>query len=177
MPTAKIPALFPVVIINTGGTFNKRYQPLTGQLAVANDEQTIEDLLHSAAANLDIHLIGIIHKDSLEMTDEDRALICETIRLLPSSFNAAPVIVIHGTDTMHETAKVMAEAALNRVIILTGAMQPAQIDPVEASLHLGLSLGFSAAAPQPGVYIAMHGRVCPYTQYRKNRVLGVFQTI
>lgn len=175
MPTPITAPALPVVIINTGGTFNKRYQPLTGELVVANDEHSIEVLLSSAAPNLDWHLIGIIHKDSLEMTQQDRALISKTIEELSPAWKDAPVIIVHGTDTLHETALFLDEARLDRLIILTGAMQPAQIDPVEASLHLGLTLGFAAANPPPGVYIAMHGRVLPYTHYRKNRALGIFQ--
>ncbi len=177
MSTPNNSSSFPVVIINTGGTFNKIYQPLTGLLTVANDERTIEDLLHSAAPNLDLHLIGVVHKDSLDMTQDDRTSICETIRNLSPSLNAAPIIIIHGTDTMHETALFLDKAELNRVIIMTGAMRPAQIDPIEAALHLGMTLGFAAATPHPGIYIAMHGRVLPYNQYRKNRTIGIFQTI
>lgn len=176
MPTPNSQSSLPVVIINTGGTFNKRYQPLTGLLTVATDEQTIEELLHSAAPNLDMHLIGVVHKDSLDMTQDDRVSISETIRNLSPSLTTAPIVVVHGTDTMHETALFLNEANLNRVIIITGAMKPAEIDPVESALHLGLSLGFIAARPPSGVYIAMHGRVLPYTQYRKNRILGIFQT-
>jgi L-asparaginase len=176
MSTPNSPSSFPVVIINTGGTFNKRYQPLTGLLTVANDERTIEELLNSAMPNLDMHLIGIVHKDSLDMTQDDRTSICGTIRNLSPSLNFAPIIIIHGTDTMHETALFLDNAELNRVIIMTGAMRPAEIDPIEASLHLGMTLGFAAASPHPGVYIAMHGRVLPYTQYRKNRALGIFQS-
>jgi L-asparaginase len=176
MPIQNNPSSLPVVIINTGGTFNKRYQPLTGLLTVATDEQTIKELLHSAAPNIDLRLIGAVHKDSLDMTQDDRESICESIRHLSPSMKTAPIIVVHGTDTMHETALFLDEARLNRVIVMTGAMRPAEIDPVESSLHLGLSLGFIAAHPPPGVYIAMHGRVLPYTQYRKNRTLGIFQT-
>ncbi|OZB79790.1 MAG: hypothetical protein B7X28_07975, partial [Halothiobacillus sp. 13-55-253] len=122
MSTSNSPSSFPVVIINTGGTFNKRYQPLTGLLTVANDERTIEELLHSASPNLDMHLIGLIHKDSLDMTQSDRALICASIRNSLPAFNSAPVIIIHGTDTMHETALFLDEENLNRVIVITGAM-------------------------------------------------------
>lgn len=171
-PEAKLP----IVIINTGGTFNKRYQPLTGELCVPTDEQTITNLLRSSVANLEVHLLGLIHKDSLNITTDDRASIGESIRNLSPSLNSAPIVIIHGTDTMDETALFLDKATLNRVIVITGAMRPAEIDPVEASLHLGMTLGFVAAMPPPGVYIAMHGRVLPYTQYRKNRALGIFQT-
>lgn len=177
MPKSSTPSQFPIVIINTGGTFNKRYQPTSGLLTVANDEQAISDLLRSAAANLDLHLLGVIHKDSLDMTQDDRIALVKTIRDLPTELNAAPIMIIHGTDTMNETAVFLDKENLNRVLILTGAMQPVQIDRVEASIHLGLTLGFVAAQPENGVYIAMHGRVLPHSLFQKNRALGIFQAV
>lgn len=175
MRTPDIPNKLPIVFINTGGTLNKRYEPISGRLIVSSDESTIEELLGSAASNLDIQLMGLIHKDSLDMTDDDRKLIIAAIRTLPGSMKDAPVIIVHGTDTLHETAAALDRATLDRVVILTGAMRPAEIDPRESSLHLGLALGFLAAAPEPGIYVAMHGRVAPYQLLRKNYDLGIFR--
>lgn len=166
-----------IVIINTGGTLNKRYDPLTGHLRVPSDEQALVPLLESAAPNLALHIQGLIHKDSLEMTDEDRQLIAATIHALPDSLQSAPVIIVHGTDTLHQTALALDAANLNRPVILTGAMRPAELDPRESALHLGLALGFIAAGPLPGIYIAMHGRVLPFAQLIKNQRLGVFQPV
>lgn len=172
-----IPTRLPVVIINTGGTLNKCYDPIAGQLIVSPDETAITKLLESAAPNLDIHLMGLIHKDSLEMTDEDRKLIIAAIRTLPGSLQRAPIIVVHGTDTLHQTATMLDQAPLDHVVILTGAMRPAEIEPRESALHLGLALGFLAAAPEPGIYVAMHGRVAPYSQLRKNYDEGIFRPL
>ncbi|HQS02656.1 MAG: hypothetical protein B7Y07_08220 [Halothiobacillus sp. 24-54-40] len=171
------PALLPVVIINTGGTLNKRYDPLSGALYVPSDEAAILRLIHSASPNLALHLLGLGHKDSLDMTDFDRSALVATIQSLPSAMAAAPIIVVHGTDTLHLTARYLDEAHLNRLVILTGAMQPVSIDPIEAAVHLGLALGFAAAEPPAGIYIAMHGRVLPYPTLLKNRTLGVFQPV
>ncbi|MHB8920202.1 MAG: asparaginase domain-containing protein [Halothiobacillus sp.] len=168
---------FPVVIINTGGTLNKRYNPITGALIVPADERAITHLLQSALPNLDLHLIGLIHKDSLEITEEDRRLLAAAIHALPSNLNNAPIVIVHGTDTLHLTAEFLNGGALNRVVILTGAMRPVEIEPIEAAVHLGLALGFAAARPLPGVYVAMHGRILPYQQLVKNRDIGVFQAV
>lgn len=167
----------PVVIINTGGTLNKRYEPIAGTLIVPSDELAITESLLSAAPNLDIHLMGLIHKDSLEMTDDDRQLIIAAIRTLPGSMQGAPIIVVHGTDTLHQTAITLDHAELDRVVILTGAMRPAEIEPRESAQHLGLALGYIAANPEPGIYVAMHGRVAAYRQLRKDYQLGLFRSM
>lgn len=167
----------PVVIINTGGTLNKRYEPIAGTLIVPSDELAITESLLSAAPNLDIHLMGLIHKDSLEMTEDGRQLIIAAIRTLPGSMQGAPIIVVHGTDTLHQTAITLDHAELDRVVILTGAMRPAEIEPRESAQHLGLALGYIAANPEPGIYVAMHGRVATYRQLRKDYQLGLFRSM
>ncbi len=170
-------ALFSVVIINTGGTLNKRYDPVSGALFVPPDEAAIRQLVQCTRPNLELHLLGALHKDSLEMTDYDRATLVAIIQSLPDNMATAPVIIVHGTDTLHLTAKHLDEANLNRVLILTGAMKPFIIDPIESALHLGMALGFAAAEREAGIYVAMHGRVLPYPALLKNRTLGVFQPI
>ncbi len=165
----------PLVLINTGGTFNKRYNPLLGTLDVPTDDQAITRLLASAQPNLEVYGIGQIYKDSLEITEDDRAALVQSLRRLPAAFRQAPVLIVHGTDTLDQTAAALEAAALDRLIILTGAMRPAEIDPVEPALHLGLALGFIAAAPPAGVYVALHGLVRPHRQLVKDRVAGVFK--
>lgn len=171
------PARLPVVMINTGGTLNKRYDPLSGALFVPPDEAAIRQLTQCTRPNLELHLLGALHKDSLEMTDFDRNTLVALIESLPSAMATAPIIMVHGTDTLHLTAKYLDEANLNRVVILTGAMQPFIIDPIESALHLGMALGFAAAEQKAGIYVAMHGRVLPYRLLLKNRTLGVFQPV
>ena len=165
---------FELVLINTGGTFNKRYDPVSGQLAVAEDAEAVLGSLRSAMANLSLHVVEPVHKDSLEMTAADRLRIVESVHRCPPRWSAAPIVVVHGTDTMHLTAEALERAELERVIVLVGAMRPVEIDPVEGALHLGLALGFVQADPPAGVYVAMHGRVLPHHQLRKDRVLGRF---
>lgn len=165
----------PLVLINTGGTFNKRYNPLNGELEVARDNTAVRALLTSALPNLATHELGLFYKDSLQMTDADRAELIHVLRTLPALIRQAPVLIVHGTDTLDQTAAALDQAQLDRVIILTGAMRPAEIDPAEAALHLGLALGFIAALPPQGVYIAMHGLVRSHQHLRKDRMRGIFR--
>ncbi len=163
-----------IVLLNTGGTFNKVYDPITGTLPVAEDAGGVTRLLGRVAHNVDWHLVDLMHKDSLDMTDADRAAIRAAISTVPSRWSDAPVLIVHGTDTMHQTADVLAQAKPDRVIVLTGAMRPVSIDPVEGGMHLALALGFLDGQPEAGVYIAMHGRVLPYDRITKDRTRGLF---
>ena len=166
---------FAPLIIDTGGTFNKRYQPIDGSLQVNPATDALDVILASTAENLRPEIRSPMRVDSLEMTAEHRNLICQQIHDHPQTH----VLVIHGTDTMDQTAQAidqyLTEHTLTRCVVLTGAMVPFSIDPTESALNTGLALGFLQAAPEPGVYIAMSGRVARYTQLRKDRAAGVFQ--
>lgn len=164
-----------IVLINTGGTFNKIYDPLTGTLPVADDDSAVLRSLSSATTNLEIHRIDLMHKDSLEMTATDRAALVSAIRACPHDWADAPVLIVHGTDTMDQTANALERADLGRVVVLTGSMRPVSIEPVEGALHLGLALGFLQTAPAPGIFIAMHGLVLPHGAIEKDRAQGVFR--
>ncbi|MFZ5580019.1 MAG: asparaginase domain-containing protein [Pseudomonadota bacterium] len=161
-----------ILLINTGGTFNKRYDEIRGELYVAADEQALEAILAEFRGNLDVRLLGLLHKDSLEMTDTDRALIAGRIRAAEES----RVLVVHGTDTMHLSAAYLATRCPDRRIVLTGAMKPYAYAPQEASMNLALCIGWLGAATTPGVFIGMHGLVLPYTDIAKDREHGVFRS-
>ncbi|WP_407276504.1 asparaginase domain-containing protein [Halothiobacillus sp. DCM-1] len=165
----------PLVLINTGGTFNKRYNPLNGALEIPADNRSVLDLLRSAQPNLRVHAVGLLHKDSLDITEADRAQLVEVIRTLPEAWRNAPIVIVHGTDTLDQTAQALEAAQLNRFVVLTGSMRPVEIDPIEPAIHLGLALGFIAANPPNGVYVAMHGLVKPHHQMVKDRDIGQFR--
>ena len=133
-----------ITVINTGGTFNKRYNPITGELEVP--------------------------KDSLEMSDVDRELIVKTIK---NSKNQN-IIIVHGTDTMDLTAKYLDEKIKDKTIILTGAMLPISINKVEATLNFSSAIGFLNSDIKNDIYISMHGSVKNYKNLIKNRELGKF---
>ncbi|WP_345989352.1 asparaginase domain-containing protein [Sulfurimonas sp. HSL1-2] len=162
-------------ILNTGGTFNKRYDPILGALEVPFDNEAVEDIVESFAYNVEI--AGMLYKDSLEMTDEDREQLINIIDVDDEEV----YVIVHGTDTMDLTAKALAEwmeeDEEERVIVLTGAMVPFSIDKTEASVNLGMALGFAATEPAPGVYICMSGIIAPYDRIRKNRGEGIFEIV
>jgi len=159
-----------IEIINTGGTFNKRYNPLSGELEVPNDYKAVEEILEkSLFVNQDIKLTQIISKDSLEFTKEDRELLLETIQNSKSD----KIIIIHGTDTMNKSAKFIAKKVKSKSIIFTGAMKPFEIEKIEAVTNLMLGLGFIQNSKK-GIYISIHGIIKKYDKIRKNYKKGIF---
>lgn len=160
-----------MLILNSGGTFNKRYNPLNGELEVPYDNYAVDTILQSV--NFSFNLAGVIFKDSLEMDLNDRKILADIIR----NSTDDTFIIIHGTDTMHLSAEFFHEIFDNRKIILTGSMKPFEIDNIEASLNLGMSIGFAKAASSFGIYICMNGHVEPWNKIVKNRDLGKFEVV
>ena len=160
-----------MLILNCGGTFNKRYNKLDGTLEVPCDSFAVEDILKSIEINYG--LAGVIFKDSLDIDLNDRKMIASIImQSQDDSF-----IIIHGTDTMNDTAEFLNEIFDDRKIILTGAMNPYEIDKVESSLNLGLAIGFIQACSENGTYICMNGYISPCDKIIKNKQLGKFELV
>lgn len=160
-----------MLILNCGGTFNKRYNPLNGELEIPYNNEVIDRILRSANFNYDI--AGVIYKDSLEMDMNDRKMLANIImESCDDTF-----ILVHGTDTMSITAEFLSEIFEDRKIILTGAMNPFEIDNIEASLNLGMAIGFAKATVEYGVYICMNGLIEPCKNIVKNRALGKFELV
>ena len=158
-----------ITVINTGGTFNKRYNPITGELEVPKDSIALDEII-SYCYNIDFEVLNIISKDSLEMSDADRELIVRTIQ---DSKNQN-IIIVHGTDTMDLTAKYLDEKVNDKTIVLTGAMLPISINKIEATLNFASAIGFLNANIKNGIYISMHGSVKNYKKLIKNREIGQF---
>ncbi len=158
-----------VTIINTGGTFNKRYNPIKGQLEVPTDDKALDKVLASCF-NVEYEIINIVSKDSLDMTDEDREEICQAIK----DTKNVNIIIIHGTDTVHLTSALIKSENIAKKIVFTGAMVPMSIDEVEATMNFSLALGFLNANVENGTYISMHGVVVDCSKLIKNRELGQF---
>jgi len=157
-----------ILIVNTGGTFNKVYNKLTGNLDIDCSNNTLKDIEKKSLSKL--NYISIINKDSLDFTNIDRELLLKTIE----DSNYLKIVVIHGTDTMDLSANFIAENINNKTIVFTGAMVPYFIDKVEATANLNLALGFCKLA-NCGVYIAINGIADSYKKVVKNRELGVFE--
>ena len=159
-----------ILILNTGGTFNKRYNPLKGELEVPQDGIAVESILRYCY-NTSYELLNIIHKDSLDMSEEDRELIVQTIQ----ASSAIRVLIVHGTDTMDVTATFLALHVKDKIISLTGAMVPFSIDTVEATANFMMALGDLHVREKNGVYLAMHGAVASHGNIYKNRQKGIFE--
>lgn len=160
-----------MLILNCGGTLNKRYNPILGEMEVPFDNYALESILNSVHADYD--LAGVIYKDSLEMDINDRKMIASII--MESTDDT--FVIIHGTDTMDTTAEFLSEIFDDRKIILTGSMRPFEIDKVEATLNLGMAIGFIKSNSEYGVYISMSGHVELSSNIAKNKKLGVFEVV
>jgi L-asparaginase len=161
-----------MLILNTGGTFNKRYNPISGELEVAYDNLAVEAVLKSLSMS-EQPLAGAVYKDSLDITAQDRKMIAGII--LQSSEKA--FVVVHGTDTMHLSAALLDALLEDQAVIFTGSMIPFHIDPVEATANLAMAIGFAKSNPSKGAYICMSGEILPHEQLVKNRSLGVFERV
>ena len=160
-----------MLILNSGGTLNKRYNPLKGELEVPFDNEAILSILDSS--EFEYNLAGLVYKDSLDMDMNDRKVITNIIlESIESIF-----ILVHGTDTMDETAEFLSAIFDDRIIILVGAMKPFEIDKVESSLNIGMAIGFAKAVPANGVYICMNGYIESWDQIIKNRKKGKFELV
>lgn len=158
-----------LLIINTGGTFNKRYDPLKGDLIVPKDSEAVSQVVKSFY-NLDIKIKNIIHKDSLDFSDKDRETLLQEVK----KSRAKNIIIIHGTDTIDKSSQVIKKAKLEKRVIFTGSMVPYSIERVEATANLSQAVGFLSAKPKCGVYVAMHGVVADGQKLTKNRAKGQF---
>jgi len=159
-----------VRIFITGGTFDKEYNELNGQLFFKDTHMA--DLLKLGRCRIETIIEKLMLIDSLEMTDTDRDLMVARCRDCPET----KIVITHGTDTMTDSAKILAAAINNKTIILTGAMIPIAFGSSDGLFNLGSALAY-AQALQPGVYIAMNGRFFPFDNVRKNRATGVFEEI
>jgi L-asparaginase len=159
-----------IEIINTGGTFNKIYNPLNGALEVPSNFSIIKEIIQkSLFVNQKIKLTQIISKDSLDFTKSDRKLLLKTIQNSPTN----KIIVIHGTDTMKKSAKFISKFIKNKIVIFTGAMKPYEIEKVEAVANLFMGIGFLQNG-RNGIYISMHGIVEKWDKIEKDYNKGVF---
>ena len=157
-------------IVATGGTFDKHYDELTGALGFGDSH--LPAAIARARLTLPVTLEQLPLLDSLDMGDADRERVLAACRAAPE----AAVVIVHGTDTMRETAAVLGAAGLDKTVVLTGAMIPYEIANSDALFNLGLACGVAQTLPA-GVYVAMNGKVFPWDKVHKNRAAGVFQPL
>ncbi len=156
-----------ITVFVTGGTFDKEYNEITGELYFKDTH--IREILDLGRAQLNVNIKKLMLIDSLNMVDKDRCLILENC--IQSKENR--IVITHGTDTMTETAKVLAEKKLNKTIVMTGAMIPYKFGSSDGLFNLGCALAFVQSLPY-GVYIAMNGKYFKWNEVRKNKNTGKF---
>lgn len=152
-----------ILLISTGGTFNKVYDPSNGELLVDKTASALVTIADKWLCRFEI--INIIGKDSLYINNQDRLQLLATIE--DSTFD--DIIIIHGTDSMNITAKYLADGDLEKRIVLTGAMVPYSIDPVEATANLASAFGYLQTLNKDGVYIVMNGICGLHSKIKKDR--------
>ncbi|MDX1956141.1 MAG: asparaginase domain-containing protein [Chitinophagaceae bacterium] len=157
-------------IFITGGTFDKEYNEITGQLYF-NDTH-MHDLLDMGRCRVPVEIRTLMMIDSLEMTQEDRELIVHQCNQCEEEM----IVITHGTDTMADTAQVLADKVKDKTVVLTGAMIPIKFGSSDGLFNLGSAIAFVQSLPK-GVYVAMNGRYFKANNVRKNKQTGVFEEI
>ena len=157
-------------VLITGGTIDKEYNPVTGELTFAKSHLT--NMLNQVRCRAKVVLEEIMLKDSLQMRSEDREEILKKCVDCPES----RIIITHGTDTMVETACLLGENVKGKTVVLVGALIPYAFGASDALFNLGCA--FSAVqALREGVYITMNGKILSWDHVRKNRESGEFEDI
>lgn len=161
-----------ILIINTGGTFNKVYNPLNGELEIPLNNNAVNAILeNSLRLNKKPKVKGIIYKDSLDIDKNDRKILLNTI----NESKESKIIVVHGTDTMDKSATLISKHIQGKQIIFTGSMVPYSINPIEATANIMQAYGFLQGNKKEGVFISMNGFVKLHNKLKKNKKIGVFQ--
>ena len=156
-------------ILVTGGTFDKEYDELRGRLFFKDTH--VQEMLAKGRSRVPVAIQTLMMIDSLDMTEADRAAVVDACR----QAREERLVVTHGTDTMVETARAVAEAHLTgKTVVFTGAMIPYAFGSSDGLFNLGSALSFAQVLP-PGVYVAMNGEHFRWNEVRKNRDVGVFE--
>ncbi len=160
----------PIRIFVTGGTFDKEYDELHGTLFFQDTH--VPEMLRLGRCLLDLEVRTLMMIDSLEMTPDDREIVCQHC----AAARESRIVITHGTDTMVETAAHLARRLSGKTVVLTGAIVPYKFGSSDGLFNLGSALAYVQTLP-PGVYVAMNGRCFPWDRVRKNRDRGVFEWV
>lgn len=154
----------------TGGTFDKEYNEINGQLFF--EDTHVPEMLELGRCKLDVNIRTLMMIDSLDMTDDDRNIIAHNC----IQCDEDKIVITHGTDTLVETAKILADKVKDKTVILTGAMIPYKFGSSDGLFNLGAALAFVQTLPA-GIYISMNGKYFHWNNVRKNKELGLFEEI
>jgi len=155
-------------IFLTGGTFDKEYDELSGELFFKDSH--VREMLGLGRCHLSTVIRTLMMIDSNEMTADDREVILTNCRNCP----AARIVITHGTDTMAETARYLQTRLQDKTVVLTGAMVPYTFGSSDGLFNLGSAIAYAQTLPE-GVYVAMNGRCFDANKVEKNKATGVFE--
>ena len=158
-----------LLIITTGGTIDKIYFDDKSHYQIG--EPQISQILHAMHVAFELEVTALMRKDSLHLTDRDRGLIRATVE----ASGCSHILITHGTDTMTVTAEAL-EGLADKTIVLTGALNPARFRDSDAVFNIGCAIG-AVQALEPGVYIAMNGKVWLPEQVHKNTRANRFEPV
>ena len=156
-----------IVFLTTGGTIDKVYFDELSRFEVG--ETVLGKILRDGGVSFEFEVIPLLRKDSLELDDADRA----AIRAAVAARAEERIVVTHGTDTMVDTARVLA-GIRGKTIVMTGALSPARFQASDAVFNIGMAVA-AAQTCSPGVWIAMSGQVFRHDRVRKNRDRNRFE--
>ena len=159
-----------IKVFITGGTFDKEYNELNGSLYFK--ETHLKEMLDLGRSRLNLSLATLMMKDSLDFEDADRALIAKAC----NETSCNKVLITHGTDTMTNTAAYLSKKCKGKTIVLTGAMVPYKFGSSDGLFNLGSALAFVQVL-EPGIYIAMNGKIFEAGKVKKNTDKGEFEAI
>ena len=160
----------PIRIFVTGGTFDKEYNELTGDLFFKDTH--LQEMLRLGRCKLELDITTLMMIDSLEMNDERRDLVANAC----IQSKEEKILITHGTDIMGITAADLSEKVKGKTIVLTGAMVPYKFGSSDGLFNLGSALAFVQSLPH-GVYVAMNGKIFDGNNVKKNKSTGEFETI
>jgi L-asparaginase len=151
-----------ITFIQTGGTIDKDYPrgETNHGYEFAITDPAVNSILPSCHTSFTYDVVEVTKKDSLDLTDEDRAHVLKTVLEIPTDH----IVVTHGTDRIVETAEVLSTVT-GKVIVLTGAMLPEKFTNSDARFNVGMAVASAQSLPH-GVYIALYGRVVPWNEFK-----------
>ena len=157
-------------IFITGGTFDKEYNEITGELYFKRSH--MYELLELGRCRLDVEIETLMMVDSMEMSNTERNYIVQKCIDEPTQ----KIVITHGTDTMVETANMLGEANIDKTIVLSGAMIPFKFGSSDGLFNMGSALSLVQALPS-GIYIAMNGQIFDQKNVKKNNKMGIFEEL
>ncbi len=159
-----------ITIITTGGTIDKVYFDAKSDYQIGDPQ--VKKILDRVGSTVSYDVIELFHKDSLELTEEDRAGIVDAA----ASSDVDRVVITHGTDTMVQTAKALKKVSETKTVVLVGSLTPARFRESDAEFNIGVAIGAVQSLPH-GIYLAMNGKIFHPENVRKNRDANRFEEI